>query len=279
MTSVVNYAVSIALAILVAAGASLIYVIYVHLTTPASAPPPTVTNTPTPTAQPTSPATETTPAEAPPSRILSATLYVATPEVLRCANLSSSYLYYLNITVDRKRLEDPVTHYVFRVVTSNGTHPLETASLLSLNGEFFEGYNSSVTQRLGNVSIYLELKSEAPLEVREVKYLATNATHLIDRAFYISCVEMIEFRGDYNVSRRGPGNRGLVPADRSFAVNVTLPPGRYRAVAETPDVRVMPEEVVGGGDVTFVISLLNRPQVYNKTRPLVINLVKVQEGQ
>lgn len=272
MSSAGNYAVIIALAILIAAGASLTYVLYVHfttptptpqqttmITTPTTTPPPTVANTsmqpgPTPTAS---------------SRVLSVSLYVATPEVLKCAGLGGDYLYYFNVTVERTRLEDPITFYVFKAAAGNATYPLQTASRMALEREFFKPYDIDATHRLGVVNIYLELDSQNHLDVEAVEYLGVR--YRIDKVVYVSCVKQVEFRGAYNHTLLGPGNMRLVPADKTFAVRLSLPPGRYAISADPPDV-VVPREI-DGGNITLTIGLPNKPQVYN---PLILNLTKSQ---
>jgi hypothetical protein len=272
MTSVGNYAVTIALAILIAAGASLTYVLYVHFTTPTPQQTPTATtNTPTATAPPTAANTTTTRPEPTPtasSRVLSVSLYVATPEVLKCAGLGGYYLYYFNVTVERVRLEDPVTHYVFTAVAGNATYRLQTASRMALEREFFKPYDINATQRLGVVNIYLELDSQNPLDIEAVTYL--NATYRVDKVVYVSCIEQIEFKGAYNYTLSRPDKRRwLVPADRHFTVKLALPPGRY-VISAPPDVEVEPREIEGG-NVTLTIALLNKPQVYS---PLILNLTR-----
>jgi len=271
MTSMGDYAVSIALAILIAAGASLAYVLYVHFTTPTPTPwqSPLTTTTPTATAPPPAANTTTTQPKPTPtasSRVLSVTIYIATPEVLKCAGLGGYYLYYFNVTVERVRLEDPVTLYAFTAVSGNATYRLQTASRWALESEFFKPYDINATQRLGVVNIYLELDSQNPLDIEAIAYL--NTTYRINKVVYASCVKQIELRGAYNLTLPHPGVLGLVPADRQFAVKLTLPPGRY-VVSAPPDV-VVPQQIEGG-NVTLTIALLNKPQVYN---PLILNLTK-----
>jgi hypothetical protein len=267
MTSAGNYAVIIALAILIAAGASLTYVLYVHFTTPTPTPQQTTTIT-TPTTTPTAANTTTRPGPTPTasSRVLSVSLYVATPEVLKCAGLGGVYLYYFNVTVERARVEDPVTFYVFKAAAGNATYRLQTASRMALEKEFFKPYDINATQRLGVVNIYLELDSQNPLDVEAVEYLGVR--YRIDKVVYVSCVKRVEFRGAYNRTLPGPGVLGLVPADKTFAVRLSLPPGRY-AISAPPDV-VVPREI-DGGNTTLTIGLLNKPQVYNL---LILNLTK-----
>jgi hypothetical protein len=267
MTSAGNYAVIIALAILIAAGASLTYVLYVHFTTPTPTPQQTTTIT-TPTTTPTAANTTTQPGPTPTasSRVLSVSLYVATPEVLKCAGLGGVYLYYFNVTVERARVEDPVTFYVFKAVAGNATYRLQTASRMALEKEFFKPYDINATQRLGVVNIYLELDSQNPLDVEAVEYLGVR--YRIDKVVYVSCVKRVEFRGAYNRTLPGPGVLGLVPADKTFTVRLSLPPGRY-SISAPPDV-VVPREI-DGGNTTLTIGLLNKPQVYNL---LILNLTK-----
>jgi hypothetical protein len=269
MTPAGNYAVIIALAILIAAGAALTYVLYVHFTTPTPRQTTTIT-TPTTTPPPTAANTTTRPGPTPTtsSRVLSVSLYVAKPEVLKCADLGGDYLYYFNVTVERARVEDPVTVYVFKAAAGNATYPLQTASRMALEREFFKPYDLNATQRLGVVNIYLELNSQNPLDVEAVEYLGVR--YRIDKVFYVSCIKRVEFRGAYNRTLLGPGNWGLVPADKTFAVRLSLPPGRY-AISAPPDV-VVPREI-DGGNTTLTIGLLNKPQVYN---PLILNLTKSQ---
>jgi hypothetical protein len=269
MTPAGNYAVIIALAILIAAGASLTYVLYVHFTNPTPTPQQTTTiTTPTTTPPPTAANTTTQPGPAPTasSRVLSVSLYVATPAVLKCAGLGGDYLYYFNVTVERARVEDPVTFYVFKAAAGNATYRLQTASRMALEKEFFKPYDINATQRLGVVNIYLELDSQNPLDVEAVEYLGVR--YRIDKVVYVSCVKRVEFRGAYNHTLPGPGVLGLVPADKTFAVRLSLPPGRY-AISAPPDV-VVPREI-DGGNTTLTIALLNKPQVYNL---LILNLTK-----
>jgi hypothetical protein len=271
MTPAGNYAVIIALAVLIAAGAALTYVLYVHFTTPTPTPQQTTTiTTPTTTPPPTDANTTTQPGPPPTasSRVLSVSLYVATPEVLKCAGLGGVYLYYFSVTVERARAEDPVTFYVFKAAAGNATHRLQTASRMALEKEFFKPYDINATQRLGVVNIYLELDSQNPLDVEAVEYLGVR--YRIDKVVYVSCVKRVEFKGAYNRTLPGPGVLGLVPADKTFAVRLSLPPGRY-SISAPPDV-VVPREI-DGGNTTLTIGLLNRPQVYN---PLILNLTKSQ---
>ncbi|MCI4447398.1 MAG: hypothetical protein JHC20_05760 [Pyrobaculum sp.] len=267
MTSAVNYAILIALAIVIAAGASLIYVVYQHLAAPT---PPTPTTTTTPTTPQTTTTTRsetTTPAAS--SRVLSVTMYVATPEVMKCGGLSDRYLYYFNVTVNRTRAEDPVTNYVFKAVAGNNTYPLTTASVMALEDKFFKKYDINATQKLGVVNIYLELESPNLLDINAVTYL--DSVHNVDKKFYVACVKRIVFRGAYNHSMLGPGDLGLVPTDRQFTVNIFPPPGNYR-ISAPPGVVVTPWEIAGG-NVTLTIGFLNQPhQAYD---PLILNLTKI----
>jgi hypothetical protein len=264
MTSAVNYAILIALAIVIAAGASLIYVVYQHHAAP-TPPTPTTTTPTTPQTTTTTRSEPTTPAAS--SRVLSVTMYVATPEVMKCSGLSDRYLYYFNVTVNRTRAEDPVTNYVFKAVAGNNTHPLTTASVMALEDKFFKKYDINATQKLGVVNIYLELESPKPLDIEAVTYL--DSVHNVDKKFYVACVKRVEFRGAYNGSALGPGALGLVPTDRQFTVKISLPPGNYR-ISAPPGV-VVPREI-GGGNVTLTIGFLNQPQAYD---PLILNLTKI----
>jgi hypothetical protein len=264
MTSAVNYAILIALAIVIAAVASLIYVVYQHFTAP-TPPKPTTTNTPT-TPQTTTTRNEpTTPAAS--SHVLSVIMYVATPEVMKCSGLGDRYIYYFNMTVNRTRAEDPVTYYVFKAVAGNNTYPLKAATVMALEDKFFKKYDINATQKLGVVNIYLELESPNPLDIEAVTYL--DSVHNIDKKFYVACVKRVEFRGAYNGSALGPGVLGLVPTDRQFTVRISLPPGNYR-VSAPPGVVVTPWEI-GGGNVTLTIGFLNQRQAYD---PLILNLTK-----
>jgi hypothetical protein len=264
MSSAVNYIILIALAIVIAASAALIYVVYQHFT--ASSPPtPTTTTTPTtPQTTTTTHSEPTTPAAS--SRVLTVTMYVATPEVMRCSGLGDRYLYYFNVTVNRTRAEDPVMNYVFKAVAGNGTYPLNAAAIMAHKGEFFKRYDRNATQKLGVVNIYLELESPSPLDIEAVAYL--NSVHNIDKKFYVACVTRVEFRGAYNGSVPGPG--ALVPTDRQFTVEISLPPGNYR-ISAPPSVVVTPWEIAGG-NVTLAIGFLNQPQAYD---PLILNLTKI----
>jgi hypothetical protein len=272
MTSIINYATTIALALVIAAGASLIYVLYVHTTAP-----PTTPSAPTPT--PTKPSntstytprTTTTPV-ATPSRILSVVLYVSPPEVTKCAGVGSDYVYYFNITVERTRPEDPVTVYNFKAVTQNATLDLQTASVLALEREYFKPYLINETQRLGVLNIYLELRSSKPLDIRGVSYLGVNYT--INRYVYVSCIKKVKLGGAHNQTLSSPGVLGLIPTDRTFTVEISgLPPGKYRVVAP-PDVDVIaPGDVTSTGNKTMIVlRLQNKPLVFN---PLTLNLTKV----
>jgi len=274
MTSLVNYAIIIALAIILAAGASLVYVIYSHSATTqtATAPPiiPTPTSTPTPTNATSKPAATTTQSQAS-SRVIYAAVYIATPEVLQCANLGKKYYYYFNITVERTRPEDPVTHYVFKAVTANGTLQLNTASILSLERDYFKQYDLNATRRLGVVNIYLELESDKPLDVKAVNYLGVNYT--INKYVYIACIGKIWLRGDINLNLTRPGTLGLVPADRTFTLVVkNLPNGRYKITAP-PDVVIPSDVVINNNTLSIPVGLINKPLVYN---PLILELKKAQ---
>ncbi|MGC9050466.1 hypothetical protein, partial [Pyrobaculum sp.] len=234
MTSIINYATTIALALVIAAGASLIYVLYVHTTTPpttpsAPAPTPTAPTQPKPSNTSTyTPKTTTTPV-ATQSRVLSVVLYVSPPEITRCAGIGGDYVYYFNITVERTRPEDPVTVYNFKAVTQNATLDLQTASVLALEREYFKPYLINETQKLGVLNIYLELISDKPLDIRVVNYLGVNYT--INRFVYVSCIKMVKLSGAHDLILLGPGTFRLIPTDRTFTVEISgLPPGRYRVV-------------------------------------------------
>jgi hypothetical protein len=264
MSSAVNYIILIALAIVIAASASLIYVVYQHFTAP-TPPTPTITTTPiTPQTTTTTRNELTTPAAS--SRVLSVTMYVATPEVMKCGGLGNRYLYYFNVTVNRTRAEDPVTYHAFKAVAGNDMYPLKDAAVMALEGKFFKGYDIDATQKLGVVNIYLELESPSPLDIKAVAYL--DSVHNVDKKFYVACVKRVEFRGAYNGSALGPGV--LVPTDRQFTVKISLPPGNYR-ISAPPGVVVTPWEI-GGGNVTLAIGFLNQPQAYD---PLILNLTKI----
>lgn len=271
MSAVVNYAIAIAAAILIAAAASLVYVLYYHAQTPTSTAPPLTTSRPTPSS--TTQATTTTPAATttppPQTKVLSAALYVATPEVAACAGLGNQYIYYFNITVQRTRLEDPVSIYVFKARAVNATYNLTSASYLPLNKEYFESYNFSVSQQLGVLHIYLELYSQKPLDISSVVY--QNNEYRIERVSYVACVKSVELRGVVNKTLPGPGRLNLIPADRTYVIKVDLPPGRY-VVSAPPDV-VVPSVVDGGGAAAIPIGFLNKPLVYYK---LNITLTKAQ---
>ncbi|AET33027.1 hypothetical protein [Pyrobaculum ferrireducens] len=275
MTSIINYAVAIALALVIAAGASLIYVLYVHTTTPpttpsAPAPTPTTPTQPTPSNTSTHTPRTTTTTVGTQSRVLNVVLYVSPPNVTKCAEIGSDYVYYFNITVERTRPEDPVTVYNFKAVTQNATLDLQTASVLALEREYFKPYLINETQRLGVLNIYLELRSSKPLDIREVSYLGVNYT--INRYVYVTCIKNVKLSGAYNQTLPGPGVLGLVPTDRTFTVEVRgLPRGSYR-IAAPPDV-VAPREVTATGNKTDItLGLLNKPLVFN---PLPLNLTKV----
>jgi len=284
MTSIFNYIATVALAIVVAAGAVLVYVLYIHfaqpptptVTTPsATTVPPTTQSTPQPSpTQP--PATTTTPSPSQRSTVKSVVLYIATPEVITtCApGLGNKYIYYFNVTVERVRVEDPVSFYMFKARAGNATLNLTSASYLPLNGEFFKPYSINVTQ-LGLVNIYLEALADKSLNIIAVEYLGNE--YLISRAVYVSCVKGLKVINATNgqqlaVTTLSPGALGLIPANAAYRVNMTLPPGRYRLIAP-PGVQIEPIEVEGGKPQILTIKLQeNKPQVYN---PLVINAAKV----
>jgi hypothetical protein len=273
MSSAVNYIILIALAIVIAASASLIYVVYQHSVAQTSPSPTKITTTTTfttPQTTTTTPSQSTTPTT--PSYVMSVTMYIATPKVINCSGLGSSlgnrYLYYFNVTVNRTRAEDPVTHHVFKAVAGNDTYPLEAAKIMAFEGKFFKGYDINATQKLGVVNIYLELESPSPLDIEAVAYL--DSVHNIDKKFYVACVKRVEFRGAYNGSAPRPGGLGLVPTDRQFTVKISLPPGNYRISAPS-GVVVTPWET-DGGNVTLTIGFLNQPQAYD---PLTLDLTKI----
>jgi len=278
MTSIFNYIATIALAIVVAAGAALVYVLYTHFTQPptttatapstTTAPPTTQTTTPPPTTQP---PTTTSPSQR--STVKSVVLYIATPEVAKCGGLGSKYIYYFNVTVERVRVEDPVSFYVFKARAGNATLNLTSASYLPLNGEFFKQYSINMTQ-LGLVNVYLEAMADKSLDITAVEYLGDE--YPIDRAVYVSCVKGLKVVNATNgqqlaATTLSPGALGLIPAGAAYRVNVTLPPGRYRLITP-PGVQIEPTVVEGGKPQTLTITLLNKPQVYD---PLVINATRV----
>jgi len=279
MTSIFNYIATIALAIVVAAGAALVYVLYIYFTQPpttmtttpstATAPPTTQPATPPHTTQP--PITTTSPSQR--STVKSVVLYIAMPEVTSCSGLGSKYIYYFNVTVERVRVEDPVSFYMFKAWARNATLNLTSASYLPLNGEFFKPYSINVTQ-LGLVNIYLEAIADTSLDITAVEYLGDE--YPIDKVVYVSCVKGLKIVNATSGQQLAaialsPGALGLIPADAAYKVNVTLPPGRYRLIAP-PGVQIEPREVEGGKPQTLTITLLNKPQVYN---PLVINATRV----
>jgi hypothetical protein len=269
MSSAVNYITLIALAIVIAASASLIYVVYQHSVAQTPPSPTTITTTTTfttPQTTTTTPSQSTTPTT--PSYVLSVTMYIAKPEVMRCSGLGNRYLYYFNVTVNRTRAEDLVTYHVFKAVAGNDTYPLEDAKIMALESKFFKGYDMNAAQKLGVVNIYLELESPNPLDIEAVAYL--DSVHNVDKRFYVACVKRVEFRGAYNGSVLGPGVLGLVPTDRQFTVKISLPPGNYR-ISAPPGVVVTPWEIAGG-NVTLTIGFLNQPQAYD---PLILNLTKI----
>ncbi|MGC9050818.1 MAG: hypothetical protein ACP5J3_07810, partial [Pyrobaculum sp.] len=120
------------------------------------------------------------------------------------------------------------------------------------------------------LNIYLELRSSKPLDIRGVSYLGVNYT--IGKYVFVSCIKKVRLGGAYNQTLPGPGVLGLVPADRTFTVEVRgLPRGSYRIVAP-PDV-VAPREVTATGNKTEItLGLLNKPLIFN---PLTLNLTKV----
>jgi len=280
MTSIFNYIATIALAIVVAAGAALVYVLYTHFTQPptttatapsaTTAPPTTQTTTPPPTTQP---ATTTTTSPRQRSTVKSVVFYIAMPEVAKCGGLGSKYIYYFNATVERVRVEDPVSFYVFKARAGNATLNLTSASYLPLNGEFFKPYSINMTQ-LGLVNVYLEAMADKSLDITAVEYLGDE--YPIDKAVYVSCVKGLKVLNATSgqqlaATALSPGALGLIPAGVAYRVNVTLPPGRYRLIVP-PGVQIEPTVVEGGKPQTLTITLLNKPQVYD---PLVINATRV----
>lgn len=265
MTSVANYAIAIAAALLAAAAASLAYVLYIHTTAPKPAPttvPPT-SPAATPTAT-TPPPTTTSTATTEATRILHVALYISTPNVTRCAGIGPRYIYYFNITVDRKRLEDPVSVYVFKAASANATYDLTTAALLPLNRYYFKPYSQAELNRTGVVNVYLELVSSAPLQIDAVEYLGKR--YPIEKVVYVACVKRIEIRGAFNRTALTQGSLNLIPTDVPYVVNITVPPGLYR-IAAPPDVEVTPATLQGGGNATLVIKFVNKPLVYD---PLIL---------
>jgi len=279
MTSIFNYIATIALAIVVAAGAALVYVLYIHfaqppittVTTPSTTttPPTTQTTTPPPTTQP---PTTTSPSQR--STVKSVVLYIATPEVITmCApELGKKYIYYFNVTIERVRVEDPVFFYAFKARAGNTTLNLTGASYLQLNQEFFKPYSINMTQ-LGLINVYLEATADKSLDIAAVEYLGNE--YQINRVVYISCIKGLKVINVTNgqqltATSLSPGALGLMPADAAYRVNIRLPPGKYRLIAP-PGVQIEPTEVEGG-NVTLTITLLNKPQVYD---PLVINATRV----
>jgi len=279
MTSIFNYIATIALAIVVAAGVALVYVLYTHFAQPptttatapstTTAPPTTQTTTPPPTTQP-----PTTPSSSQRSTVKSVVLYIATPEVLTmCAPaLGKKYIYYFNVTIERVRVEDPVFVYAFKARAGNTTLNLTSASYLQLNQEFFKPYSINMTQ-LGLINIYLEATADKSLDIAAVEYLGNE--YQLNRVIYISCIKGLKVINATNgqeltATSLKPGALGLMPADATYRVNVTLPPGKYQLIAP-PGVQIEPREVEGGKPQTLTITLLNRPQVYN---PLVINATR-----
>jgi len=291
MTSIFNYIATVALAIVVAAGAVLVYVFYIHFTQPptttvttpsATTAPPTTQSTPQPSpTQP--PATTTTPSPSQRSAVKSVVLYIATPEVITtCApGLGNRYIYYFNVTVDRIRAEDLVWpydyqrgDYVFKARAGDIVLNLTGAHRLSSNQEFFKQYNLSVTQQMGLVNVYLETETDKLLNITAVRYI--DAEYNINRVVYVACIKRIEIRVINATNGRPiiapePGFLGLIPTDATYSINVTLPPGKYQ-LKPPRDVKVEPNEVEGGKPQLLIIRLQNKPQVYD---PLVINATRV----
>jgi len=289
MTSIFNYIATIALAIVVAAGAALVYVLYTHFAQPptTTATAPSATTAP-PTTQPTTPPTTaqppTTTSPSQRSTVKSVVLYVATPEVItKCApGLGNGYIYYFNVTVDRIRAEDLVqpydyqrSDYVFKARAGDMVLNLTGAHSLPSNQEFFKQYNNpSVTEQMGLVNVYLEIETDKSLNITAVRYLG--AEYNINRVVYVSCIKQIEIKMANATNERpiiasGPGSLGLIPAGAAYKINVTLPPGKYQ-LRPPRDVKVEPDVVEGGKLQTLTITLLNKPQVYD---PLVINATRV----
>jgi len=286
MTSIFNYIATIALAIVVAAGATLVYVLYTHFTQPptttattpstTTAPPTTQTTTPPPATQP---PTTTSPSQR--STVKSVMLYIAMPEVTNCSGLGNNYIYYFNVTVDRVRAEDLVFpydyqqgDYVFKARAGDIILNLTGAFRLSYNLEFFKQYDLSVTQQIGLVNVYLEIETDKSLNITAVRYL--DAEYDVNRVVYVSCIKQIEIKivnatNGRPVLAPGPGLRSLIPANVRYSINVTLPPGRYQLVAPR-DVEVEPNVMEGGKPQILTIKLSNKPQVYNT---LVINATRV----
>ncbi|WP_245218433.1 hypothetical protein [Pyrobaculum islandicum] len=180
-----------------------------------------------------------------------------------CVNLGRQYIYYFNITVDRKRLEDPVGHYIFKAVVRNVTYNLTTATLLPLKSVYFKPYSQADVRRLGIINIYLELTSRTPLQIDAVEYLGKR--YPIDKIVYIVCINGIRFRGAFN--KIVSNSTILIPTDIPYAINVALPSGTYR-IAAPPDVEVSPQ-MLQGGNITVMIKFVNKPLVYN---PLILEV-------
>lgn len=261
MTTVVNYAIAIAATILIAAVAVLMYILYLQAATSAFG---SVTTMPVvTTTTPTTPMTTVTTPETSSSHIISTVLYIATPNVTECVNLGRQYIYYFNITVDRKRLEDPVGHYIFKAVVRNVTYNLTTATLLPLKSVYFKPYSQADVRRLGIINIYLELTSRTPLQIDAVEYLGKR--YPIDKIVYIVCINGIRFSGAFN--KIVSNSTILIPTDIPYAINVALPSGTYR-IAAPPDVEVSPQ-MLQGGNITVMIKFVNKPLVYN---PLILEV-------
>jgi len=288
MTSIFNYIATIALAIVVAAGAALVYVLYTHFTqtptttatTPSitTAPPNAQTTTPPPTTQP--PTATTSPNQR--STVDSVILYIVTPKVKRCSiGGSEEYIYYFNVTMRRMRIEDPISFHVFKARAGNATLNLTGAYYLNEhNTEFFKSYYSIDMTKLGLVNVYLEIITDKSLNITAVEYRPNNEYLLYniggDRIVYVSCIKQIVIVNATNGNRLttafGPGSLGLIPAGAKYTINVTLPPGRYR-LSPPGDVKVEPDVVEGGKPQILTIKLQeNKPQVYD---PLVINATRI----
>lgn len=274
MTSIVNYIIIIALALIVVAGALLVYVLYSHFSTPSTTPTSVTVTTPTSATTPTKTTHSTTTTQTPPrqSSVVSVAVYVSPPEVTKCAGLGNYYIYYFNVTLDRVREEDPAGHYAFSAVTPNGTVQMKAASILSIERDYFKPYDINTTRRLGLLNIYLEITSDKPLNITGVKYL--DKTYGITTTTYVSCIKKIVVKlGNTTLpSPPAPGRLGLLPAGKKYAISIPqLAKGRYR-IAAPPEVVVPSEITVGEGGAKIEIELLNKAVVFD---PLNITLTKI----
>ena len=274
MTSIVNYIIIIALALVITAGALLIYVLYSHLSAPSPTPTSVTATTPTSATTPTQTAQSPTTTQMPPrqSSVVSVAVYVLPADVSKCAGLGSYYLYYFNVTLDRAREEDPAGHYAFSAVTPNGTVQMNAASILSIEIDYFKPYDINVTHRLGLLNIYLEITSDKPLNITGVKYL--DETYGITTTTYVSCIKKIVVKLDNTTlpSPPAPGQLGLLPAGKTYTIAIPqLEKGQYR-VSTPPEVKAPPEITVGEGGAKIEIELLNKAVVFD---PLNITLVKI----